>query len=435
MEEVVSGWHYDRILTQRKGEIQIAHAEQARIKGIIKEELQKYKRVEFAKAWSKHGLTENDIKTNMDLHARTLRKDYTDGAIKAYGLTQKAHPILIGPATLDSLLESEPDRLDYITEGKFPFDDVFFEFMEPVDHPLPGYNLPAKLCGVQLNKMAVRSIAEKKGYVYERLANKFGREIDSSAEENPVYVYVLGTHFNLDDGTYAEFTTPVIQKSQQHLDAYVRLPSHKEMLTIKRKVEEIGEYAHLGDFSSCERDKDMPPHSSYYFGNEKHNFDFPLNAVDLGDITSQVGKFNRLAINLINFVNAQNVTLIPHKRKVQTRLNRPGARPITHEANAPYHIIGIDTRTIHIDEERDSSCSLAWRVYVRGHNRHYRDDQDQIRMVTWIAPHVKGPEDAPWRHHRYALLAEMLQRERDKLGEYVPRIIRPSETSGEIRSE
>lgn len=407
MEEVISGWHYDRILTQRKGELQVAWAEEARIKRIMREELERFAYVQRTKTWEAHNLTEESVQRNLALHRSTQKKDYTWGATKEYEKTQKAHPILIGPATLDSLLESEPDRLDYIQEGKFPFDDVFFECMDPPAHVLPGYNLPARLCGVQLNKAVV---------------------VDPDGEKK-YDCYTISTHFNLQDGSYAEVFAPVMQKEQWILQANVRLPRNKESIILSRHIERMEgseDHVRMGSFSDCQRVKDMPPHTPFYFGDEKHVFDFPLE-VNIQETANYIDRFNRLAINLINFVNAQNVTLIPHTRKVKTRMIRPDGRQITHEANAPYHIVGIDTRTVHVEEERTPIGALPWRVYVRGHNRNYRDEQGTIRLVTWVTPHVRGPEDAPWRHHRYAALADMLQREKDKIGEYVPNPLPRSE--------
>ncbi len=400
MEEVISGWHYDRILTQRKGEIQIAYAEQERIKRLNKENLARYQIIERTKSWAKHGLTPETAAENVAIGKTTLKKDYTQKAVKEYDLTRKAHPILIGPATLDSLFESEPDRMDYIKEGKFPFDDVFFEFMEPVDHRLPGYSLSAKICGLQLNKIPVYH-------------EDSGQKTD---------IYNLATYFSLEDGTYGEIVAPILQKEQLSLEVCVRLPRNKERLVMTRDIKTEGELAQLGAISNWRRDKDMPPHHPYHFTNQPPEFDFPLENVDLTEVTSCIGSLNTLGVNIINFINAQNVTLVPHDRKVRTRILRPGNRPIVHEANAPYHIVSIDTKFIDVEEDRESTGTLPWRVYVRGHNRKYRDDQGTIRLVTWVTPHVRGPDGAPWRHHRYAVLAEMLQKERNDLTRYVPKI-------------
>ncbi|MBI2044079.1 hypothetical protein HYT24_01820, partial [Candidatus Pacearchaeota archaeon] len=98
--EKSSRWHYEGIRSQRQDEAKRTLREfQARF------------RIRGPQAGLVNQLT----------NEATSRKDDTN----------KSHPILLGPATVDSLLDEVPERLDYVKESKLPFDDMFFEFMEP----------------------------------------------------------------------------------------------------------------------------------------------------------------------------------------------------------------------------------------------------------------------------------------------------------------
>jgi hypothetical protein len=65
---------------------------------------------------------------------------------------------------------------------------------------------------------------------------------------------------------------------------------------------------------------------------------------------------------------------------------------------------GIVPRVVTIHLRRDDKQSsepgsgdvdYSHRWVVRGHWRHYRDDNGNVTKRTWIRPHVKGPEDKP----------------------------------------
>jgi hypothetical protein len=65
----------------------------------------------------------------------------------------------------------------------------------------------------------------------------------------------------------------------------------------------------------------------------------------------------------------------------------------------PYYF--VEVKKIYVDDEPKEGIgwTLNYRVWVRGHNRHYQDG-----ACIWIDPYVKGPLNAPWKHNRYLML-------------------------------
>jgi hypothetical protein len=122
--------------------------------------------------------------------------------------------------------------------------------------------------------------------------------------------------------------------------------------------------------------------------------------------TREFPKLIDLAINLVSYVNAQNVEVVKSSRggndkeldKVNRKRAAKGKNPI--KPPKPYYWVNIKKSYVSEDDEHEEGEKLKWRVWVRGHNRHYQHMVDPI----WIEPHVKGPRNAPWRHDRYAVL-------------------------------
>ena len=76
----------------------------------------------------------------------------------------------------------------------------------------------------------------------------------------------------------------------------------------------------------------------------------------------------------------------------------------TVETKKPYHWVTV--KKTYVGEKSEPSGegegrTLEYRVWVRGHFRHY-----QSGLCIWIDPHVRGPSYAPWKHNRYKVLYE-----------------------------
>jgi hypothetical protein len=115
-----------------------------------------------------------------------------------------------------------------------------------------------------------------------------------------------------------------------------------------------------------------------------------------------------LCVNLINYINAHNVTVVPRTEPIRRAEH-------THPSQErKFNLITLKDRTTQEYEPRDEPLwQLKERIYVIGHDRRYRNPDGSIRMTSWIPPHIRGPPNAPFREQRYKVLAEKLQREID----------------------
>ncbi len=127
-----------------------------------------------------------------------------------------------------------------------------------------------------------------------------------------------------------------------------------------------------------------------------------------------------LCTNIINYINAHNVTIVTKEREVieLERDERNKKKKKVHQR--PFHLIVVKDKVIEEPEspKETGQWTLQERLYVRGHDRRYRDDTGNIRMTLWISPYVKGPPNAPWREQRYAVLADKLMREKEMMKKY-----------------
>lgn len=136
-----------------------------------------------------------------------------------------------------------------------------------------------------------------------------------------------------------------------------------------------------------------------YFELEKLEFalqdDDSLNAFKLAN----------LSMNLIDYINAQNVVLRKkgRKRKEVRRVGKGKHKQVEKRRVPlkPFYWVEVKKEEQEEAMASERSWTLDYRVWVRGHNRHYQDGK-----VTWIDPYVKGPPDAPWKNNRYEVLFE-----------------------------
>tara|TARA_Y100000296_G_scaffold34796_1_gene40339 strand:- start:311 stop:1522 length:1212 start_codon:yes stop_codon:yes gene_type:complete len=403
MEEIISGWNYDYILSQRQSEVEEAYRKQKENnKKLIKQIREVSRGLNDQKILHKIGRTKEELEGIIEDARSELRKDNTQFAVQKREDISSSHPVLLGPATLDSLLERVPDRLDYIKEGKFPFDNIFFEFMEPVERAIIGPNIEGtKLCGIQLIKNRVLS-------------------------ENIEGAYFLSGFYHMEGKGYSSVESTITNDTQSLLGGLIRIPSQNgaEVINFKRELDNFGNLKGL----IYRKHKENFPHFTYILGEDSSVGSKEDNvAMEL-----QTVRLNRLAVNIINYINAQNVRIVPAKRRVQTRKfrdSRRSGRKAVHEAEKPFHIIKIDSGIKEIKEEKGSNWTLQHRVYVMGHDRHYRDERGNIRKVIYIEPHVRGPENAPWRHHRHADRAAMIEREGKGIQDYLPKITKDNKVA------
>jgi hypothetical protein len=119
-----------------------------------------------------------------------------------------------------------------------------------------------------------------------------------------------------------------------------------------------------------------------------------------------------LAVNIINYINAHNVTFRQGTKQILVSAPTPANRNRRVSRNKPFYLVSVRDEERTIEDTAGKSWELNWRIYVRGHDRRYRDENGEITKTSWISPYVKGPPTAPWRHQRYEILADKLMKER-----------------------
>jgi len=117
-----------------------------------------------------------------------------------------------------------------------------------------------------------------------------------------------------------------------------------------------------------------------------------------------------LIVNIVNYMNAQNNYITKESRKIQglDKINKKRASKGKELLSAlkPYHIVRVKKNYTHSEKSKEGKdWDLNWRVWVRGHFRHYQDGK-----CVWIEPYKKGPENAPWKENRYQVLYEKYQK-------------------------
>lgn len=126
-------------------------------------------------------------------------------------------------------------------------------------------------------------------------------------------------------------------------------------------------------------------------------------------LLSQVPNF---CVNLINYINSHNVQINKRTRGKRTPRSESETLILSAEQK-PFSLITVRDSKIEETTERETrTWDLNWRVYVRGHVRHYRDEEGNLTSTTWVHPYVRGPTNAPWKTQRYEILAKKLEEER-----------------------
>jgi len=121
--------------------------------------------------------------------------------------------------------------------------------------------------------------------------------------------------------------------------------------------------------------------------------------------SNQFSKIIDLSLNLINYINAQNVVIkkSDFDRKKTNKINRRRKKKGKSEIIPPSPYYWAEVKKSYIDYEGSDSEEKGWelehRVWNRGHFRHYKDGK-----CVWVIPYIKGPKDAPWKENRYANL-------------------------------
>jgi len=291
----------------------------------------------------------------------TMRDEIFDGPSPLFEtLKREAKVILIDQMTLDSLVNVPFSNQSFNGEVRLPFPHTFFEFEKPIKYTtLEGdknYDLGAFLfsdSGI-LAKTGEPSQKKSASKIFEiYLVDEMG------------YFGSANLVFSKNGG-YMRFEE-VCSDSKTHAYLY---DSEKRALL------------HADKASS-------PPSVGISILNE-----IPEDEINML-------KFANLSVNMLNLINAQNVTIREAYREKTVHIPSRRHKPRTFLIpTKPYYLVEIKKHYVEEEDKKEgSSWELGYRVWVRGHFRHYQDGRR-----IWIEPYVKGPPDSPWKHNRYQVL-------------------------------
>ncbi len=283
----------------------------------------------------------------------------------------------IGPATLESLLNSEPDRYDYIENAQLPFPSMFFDAQYGVKIRIDEDDL--MLHGIQFSKEDHSLYPELKLPYHMISYMKEGDEIiGCQVTFDPLKKDLF--YFERGAGLVARFDT------------------QERKVTL---VERPGLFDHIKDKNIQDflRLKCMDC-----------TFDDGKIEIEYNDSFDHFRYLANLCVNLVNYINAENITIVErHGPKGPPRGPRQEPRQNYHRE---FYVVKIEGKEIYEPEATGNSWTLTDRICVRGHVRKYRNSDGNIRKTTWIPPHVKGPEGAPFRNQRYEYMARQIELER-----------------------
>ncbi|MEK6918230.1 MAG: hypothetical protein AABW51_04755 [Nanoarchaeota archaeon] len=285
---------------------------------------------------------------------------------------RNATTILMGPATIDSLIDESPRTYEYIKEGRLPFNNLFFNLLEPYKIKVPFENKESEIFGI---------------WFYRR------GEIDESyvkTEESKEYGYRL----------------IAFSKEYEQVSSPLELILNPE--SMGKFFGQINDYSFLIDTN--QGTVDFTKWSNNWKGIETNEYE---RRIKLTNMLNSQEFFNiaNLSTNIINYINAHNVTFIKKERKVKVPTKFQTVKKKA--SSKPFYLVTVKDEIVETEPDPTKSWELQWKVYVRGHDRRYRDEQGEITKIIWIAPYVKGPPEAPWKENRYAVSAEKLLRERE----------------------
>jgi hypothetical protein len=272
-----------------------------------------------------------------------------------HDILTESHLFLLNGAIVDSLYFLDRAQTDFGSNSHLPFDVLFFEFMDAVPfETMKGVEVPLK-------------------------AVLFGKTVNADYSVKMYGKDILQVKPGLEDTLYS---ADLFFEDMNKYDG----PRHL-----------------IFDINDLKQgDYDMSALSSVT-GREYSDKMSPSCFINLA----------YLCLNIVNYINAHNVTLKKAERDtrdldgINRKRVRKGKKPLT--PIKPYH--WIDLRPVEIVSGRKRETDgrvLEFREMVRGHFQRYHKTEGVVR--NWIDPYVRGPDDTPWRENRYRLLETMLRR-------------------------
>ncbi len=122
-----------------------------------------------------------------------------------------------------------------------------------------------------------------------------------------------------------------------------------------------------------------------------------------------------LVANVVNYINAHNVTIVRTERgndtltREELKRDRRRKRSGTFKPRKPVNWVDVRCSTRYESDEENLGVSgqMDYREWVRGHFQTYHSNDGP--RTHWKDPYVRGPNNAPWKDNRYRVLNDLFQ--------------------------
>ncbi|MDP2628964.1 MAG: hypothetical protein Q8P15_03650 [Nanoarchaeota archaeon] len=289
-------------------------------------------------------------------------------------LKNKTKLFLIDEMVADSLYNVPHSNPEYESSIRLPFPFIFFEFEKPLRVTLSN-NKEDNLQGMSFYKIQ-SFIFEEENWEKNFLPGA------SKIEGFSINLYFPGNEISF---------SPSILFSVDELPKFMYFDDE--------------ERGHVYDAH-----KDFLEDGEILYENKKEN---PIVTSNERHKTARdFYKLLDLSINLINYINAQNVEIVRKKPRELDPKNakrlRKGKKPLVWTPTRPYYMIEVKKEMyeqIEKEDEGNRSWELNHRVWVRGHFYHFKHPiwGEKVGTCKWVPPHIRGPYNAPWKHNRYKI--------------------------------
>ncbi|MAF35120.1 hypothetical protein CMO91_04715 [Candidatus Woesearchaeota archaeon] len=312
---------------------------------------------------------------------------------RMYESLSQSEVFIFGPATIDSLLDEPPKTYEYLINSRLPFPKMYFELLDPMEWQLPLRKNTFQFLGFTLEPTKGASAKDR----LKLLRKVHGNAAEEKFEECAAKEQAVGPGYRIN--TFLERAGAITTFDFSYH------PVEQSIFT--------GHIDSLDEFYLFMKDEEATVIP--YTDEAKEMAPLSAGRTPLSWIPGSSGflRIANLATNLVNYINAHNVTIISRERRV--RRNVPVERGNRDRGVRPFHLVVVKDEESEYSGPGAPTWTLEWRVYVRGHNRRQRNEEGLITRTSWISPFVKGPHDAPWREHRYQVLYDKLEREKEMI--------------------
>ncbi len=381
--KILDPWFYDQVINEEKALLDHFHKNDDRVSRDEKEIIGLLEQHKL-KPFLKPDYHEYLLKKLRDIQERRPYHESGNRHV-ADRITQltESKPFLIGAATLESLVNREPDTYEYIEGGKLPFDNMFFEFAEPFSMNIPFWSQQSSARGIQLMK-SVDPETKKMDYCF-------------------ILYYVQQNKILAELSIHTDFVNLQVLGRLRYNDK--RISSKDRIFTIDPTSRTV---KYTEDVESAQKLYVRDPNKAL----EALGITTSISQIPYNEVFYQIPN---LCTNLINYINAHNVTVVKKDRPIIILDIYDDGRKKKSTKNTPFYLVTVrDMLYVEPDEPREvGKWVLEERIYVKGHNRKYLNPDQSLRLKIWIRPCVKGPLNAPWRNQRYEVLYEKLKREKE----------------------